>query len=57
MKRENGFYWILLNRWVVAEFDTGLWHYQGGSFNDMGCRIINEQKLIEPKDYFTPKTE
>jgi hypothetical protein len=49
MKRENGFYWIRLNRWVVAEYGNGLWHFQGGSFVDYQCREINENRLEKPK--------
>ena len=49
MKRNNGFYWVKIcgSRWTIAEFDGGLWHYQGGSHNtDKVWEKIDEKQII-----------
>jgi hypothetical protein len=49
--RKNGFYWVKIcgSRWVVAEFDKGFWHYQGGSYNtDKVWEKISEIPLELP---------
>ena len=50
MKRENGWYWVKIRGnikelWVIAEFDSDNWFYQGCCYEDKHFIAIDENRI------------
>lgn len=50
LPREDGFYWVLSDKWIIAEYYKGDWHIIGlkSPLSDLAFDEIDERRLERP---------